>query len=488
MDIPGINRPKVNVPDASPDPDQVKDKLAESQEGVSSFPDSIDPQPQTDVFSSALNALTSIAGEATEELSAQFQNALTNLAQDAQAFQNTLQNTLGPFFNNEIVQDIRNAILRGDFSFLPRIDFAGAAQSAATGVLDAAAFAVQLPAQIASSSVQSAIGFVKSITDFVAGNLLQNQVSSNALFGSLFQGSAQASPAVSGIIGDPLGDAMDAGNHLNDVLHTIVSGPGAIVHGGIQTFAEGFQDTLEGLGLLFSGKPDEALGKLGEIAFSPFQLVFDSAAVLLVGATSAVQTLVGAEKPGRPLTEDEIASLRTVYGDSIDYSQIQVKEDVGGLLGMSGRAFTIGNTIYIPEGAETTDSLLVHEAGHAWQFQHGGLDYISDALIGRYLGGEGYNIGLALVDGKSWDELNPEQQAELLEQAFLNGFFESDNAAFMIRVTDSGGNVDTGGGFEVIVVEEGSDEYNALIEDGWTDATEQVQDGANQAQQGTGAT
>ncbi len=90
---------------------------------------------------------------------------------------------------------------------------------------------------------------------------------------------------------------------------------------------------------------------------------------------------------------------------------------------IGGAARTVGDTIYIPEGKLTPD-LLDHESTHVWQFQHGGDDYMGEALYGQSLG-EGYDYQQGIDEGKSWSELNPEQQAELIQEAYKNGFFDT---------------------------------------------------------------
>ena len=446
------------------------------------------PYSSFDVANSLFQTLETGVDFSIRECARMFQAdlkaTLTMLAQSSGKFESIMKNAMGPLFNDAIVSEIREAVLRDDFRFLPGVEFA----ASSTAVFDSAANIVKIPSQYANSAIQSSLAFAKSITDFVAGSLFQGKgPSSSALLASLFQGTAQGSPAISGFYGDPIGDAMEKGKRIEDAYATLSSVTGTLAWGAGHAILERFSRAGEGFGSLFSGDLEGAKNKFCDAAKNPLFSVFDAGAVILVSATSAVQTLIGLEKPARRLTESEIESLRKVYGDSIDYDQIRVKEDTGGILGIGGRAFTIGNTIYITDKEEVSDALLVHEAGHAWQFQHGGLDYISDALISRYLGGEGYDLAAPLIAGKSWEELNPEQQAELMQQAFQNGFFDSEGQRFMIRSKESEGG-EGGDKFEVMVIDEDSPALEEMIENGWTDATEQVQDGHNHVQAGTGAT
>jgi hypothetical protein len=75
----------------------------------------------------------------------------------------------------------------------------------------------------------------------------------------------------------------------------------------------------------------------------------------------------------------------------------------------------------VPPGhAPVAPGLLVHELTHVWQYQHGGPDYLSKALWAQLVG-DGYDWRKGLDAGKPWEALNPEQQAALLEEAYLAG-------------------------------------------------------------------
>lgn len=71
------------------------------------------------------------------------------------------------------------------------------------------------------------------------------------------------------------------------------------------------------------------------------------------------------------------------------------------------------------------DSVLVHETTHVWQHQNGGTDYMSEALFAQMLGG-GYRYeDDILIKNKTWAMLNPEQQGQLIEDAFASGFLQN---------------------------------------------------------------
>lgn len=146
--------------------------------------------------------------------------------------------------------------------------------------------------------------------------------------------------------------------------------------------------------------------RLGFVAASAFRLV-----------------ALGNRAPERLLTPAEIALLRTIYADSVDYGRVRIRSPVHGLLGLSRRAFVIEDTLFVPpQFLPLQPEVLVHEACHLWQHQHGGHAYIADSLHAQLLG-DGYRLAKGLDEGRAWDQLNCEQQATLLEEAWTQGAF-----------------------------------------------------------------
>ena len=216
-----------------------------------------------------------------------------------------------------------------------------------------------------------------------------------------------------------------------DALRGLGTGIVGAVEGVARNLVEGAGQFFGGIGKLFEGDFSGGLKDMGMGLLKTFvQTPVD--AILMVGGRvlSAIQTMTGLEPAGRELTSDEIATLRQVYGDSIDYSQVRIKEGNSGLFSLFGRPFTQGDTIYIPKGSlPLSPDVLVHEMGHVWQFQHGGTDYMSEALWAQNFG-EGYDFSKGIDEGKSFSELNPEQQAELMQQAYLAGFFDPTSSSY----------------------------------------------------------
>lgn len=64
----------------------------------------------------------------------------------------------------------------------------------------------------------------------------------------------------------------------------------------------------------------------------------------------------------------------------------------------------------------------MNETTHVWQHQHGGTDYMSEAAWAQAT--EGYGCGDAITSqNKTWAMLNPEQQGQLIQDAYGGNLF-----------------------------------------------------------------
>jgi hypothetical protein len=163
-----------------------------------------------------------------------------------------------------------------------------------------------------------------------------------------------------------------------------------------------------------------------------------------VGAISTVQLRLGLEPPARRLTGPEIGELRKIFGDSVDYDAVRIKEGNAGVFSANDRAFTSGNTIYLKNFRDdpwTPDRLeqmpaLVSEMTHVWQYQNGGAGYAARALLSqRY--GAGYDFARS-VPHKPWAGLQAEQQDAFLNAAYRARAFDSDPPVFWFDVGGDG--------------------------------------------------
>lgn len=176
---------------------------------------------------------------------------------------------------------------------------------------------------------------------------------------------------------------------------------------------------------------------------------------LLIGGKTigTMQTWFGYESRGRRLAPAEICQLQEIYAESVDFAPVRLKENSIGLFGFGNSPFTFCNTIYIPFGrlppaaddnySNALISLLSHEIHHVWQYQNGGANYMSASLVHQFAahlktgtrhGAYDFEAGIKM--GKTWAQLNPEQQASLIEKSFAHGLFEDETARFIWNEVD----------------------------------------------------
>lgn len=116
------------------------------------------------------------------------------------------------------------------------------------------------------------------------------------------------------------------------------------------------------------------------------------------------------------------------FGDSLVYDAIEIADGSAGILSISGRAFTMGFTIYLPSYSEQT---LVHECVHTWQFQFAGFRYIGNSALNQLdsvvfnRDYDPYEWRRAIDAGDSWFTLrSAEAQAKFVEDVWALGSFD----------------------------------------------------------------
>jgi hypothetical protein len=124
---------------------------------------------------------------------------------------------------------------------------------------------------------------------------------------------------------------------------------------------------------------------------------------------------------GRPLTRAERQLLESVFGNSLDYSRVQ-------LIPTTVLEFrTVGNTTRVPKDFSITNpdhaQTLVHEMTHVWQYQHSGTSYISISLTSQLIatirsGSRNAAYDYQLSGRSSFYDFGPEQQALIVENYF----------------------------------------------------------------------
>lgn len=263
-------------------------------------------------------------------------------------------------------------------------------------------------------------------------------------------------------IGDNIGNAIDTvGCAIHDGLNwvgdkiggkSIFSWFGGIIKGvfsvvsvliiGVFGIIGGIGGGLiKVIGGIFTGQGPTIVEGSWDI-FSP---IFGTIIVVIGKIIALVQLTFYAQAFERPLTEDEKSQLKRVFKDVLNYYIIRIIEGHAGLFGLSSRAFTLGNTIYLKSHTFSVD-LLVHETTHAWQYQQIGNRYTSDAVAAQWVVKDGYNWKKEINDRKKtdWKEFNKEAQAQFIQDIWKSGklrdiegnvlerrngvFFDADNA------------------------------------------------------------
>ncbi len=216
---------------------------------------------------------------------------------------------------------------------------------------------------------------------------------------------------------------VDAGRSLGTGALDVGTGLFVGVGEGLRDFSAGFCN------ILLEGDVGGGLKDMGVGLFdATVRNVVDEAIIAGTRAISAVQTVVHLEEVGRGLNDGEVAELRKVFGNTIDYSKVRIKEGDAGIFDVNDRPFTPGNTIYMKMDASNPNwqKTLVHEMSHVWQYQNGNANYLSGSLFSQAAKGEtaAYRWEDGAAAGKTWSQLGPEQQATLIEEAYAHRFFD----------------------------------------------------------------
>jgi hypothetical protein len=413
----------------------------------------------------------------TPDMTASFKREFGALASDQKQFHATMRTVFGEGYNAVRAEQFRQQALAGDFRWLPPVKLVSAETlQGGYGAYDAASGTVLInqsldPALAASTFVEEAGHHLDTQlntqdTQGDEGELFRRILSGEKLssaqvaeiraendkgiirvdgkdteveFRSLFKKLGNTFKKAASAVGNAISSGAKAvGNgaktyatRVFDGIRGLGTGITSITKGYWRNLWEGLGTIGGGFGKLFEGKFAKGFLQIGKGLLKPLVQTSIDASLMWVGRiVSAIQTQLGVEPVGRKLDSSEIATLRSVYGNSINYSNIRIKEGSAGVFNIAKAAFTHGNTIYIPKNyLPLKPSLLIHEAAHVWQHQNGGIDYLSEALWAQNAG-DGYKFGKALVENKSWSQMNPEQQAELLEEAYDQGFFDTPSSSF----------------------------------------------------------
>lgn len=139
----------------------------------------------------------------------------------------------------------------------------------------------------------------------------------------------------------------------------------------------------------------------------------------------AIRTVVKVQNKRR-LDQRERSVLLPIFRHALRYDDISIVEGNAGVLGITGRPFTMGFTIYMPV---LSDATLVHECVHVWQFQFEGRGYVGNSALHQlnamvFSGYDPYDWSKPIDAGATWSTLeSAEAQAKFIEDVFVAGEF-----------------------------------------------------------------
>lgn len=136
----------------------------------------------------------------------------------------------------------------------------------------------------------------------------------------------------------------------------------------------------------------------------------------------------------RPLTPDERATGRQIFGDTVNYDFVKVNPNSRWATKKFAIAYVSFNIINYKN--KIRKETFIHELMHVWQYQNFGSIYIAKAIKAQ-LSKEGYDYGgvenlyQGMLSGKRLIAFNFEQQADIIED-FYNLTRTKDHANDMI--------------------------------------------------------
>jgi hypothetical protein len=140
---------------------------------------------------------------------------------------------------------------------------------------------------------------------------------------------------------------------------------------------------------------------------------------------ASVTTYLMAMRDNRSLTPDEVELARSVFGDAIDYSRVQlVRRRWWPFQPKSVVMAPTGNIYFHPDSDQWSDDfareplaaqgMFIHEMTHVWQTQRRGRFYLP--LMRHPFCRYAYEID----PSRPFDRYGLEQQAEIVRHAFLS--------------------------------------------------------------------
>lgn len=135
--------------------------------------------------------------------------------------------------------------------------------------------------------------------------------------------------------------------------------------------------------------------------------------------TGSVNTPKKRGSSWRSMTDYERSMAFEVFGSALAMDDVRLSE--GGIMTVGGYSRTLPDHVYFDTGVLTSDpSILIHELGHVWQYQHGaGIVSVACAAIeGDYDYGGEQGLRDGVTHGKAFWDFGYEEQAQILQDYY----------------------------------------------------------------------
>ncbi|MBN1962925.1 MAG: hypothetical protein JW841_18485 [Deltaproteobacteria bacterium] len=202
----------------------------------------------------------------------------------------------------------------------------------------------------------------------------------------------------------------------------------------------------KGIDVLGSGNSKVGFNQIGA-GFTNFFLNFINLGITIFATSWYAFINIFLSKPARKLKPSEIACLRSVFANSINYNVIRLRE-IDAPINESLPGKTFENNIYIYISAFDDGIILPHIlvslAMRIWQFQVGCSDFILQTIIERFKYGSAH-AWEGDVPSTPFAKLSMQQQVSLIQSAQLSGYFtayDPNQGVFRINLTNDGSPTD----------------------------------------------
>lgn len=215
---------------------------------------------------------------------------------------------------------------------------------------------------------------------------------------------------------------------LGGIMKGIFSLAGEAIKGLVGIIAGAVGGTIKIIGGILTMQRSLITEGLWDI----FSQVSGFVIVILGKLIALIQSIFYAQAFERPLTKDEKAKLKKIFKKTLNYYVVRIIDGHSGLYGISPRAFTLGNTIFMKTTSFPFD-VLVHETTHIWQHQQKNVRYTADAITAQWFVPDAYNWKKEINERNksAWNEFNKEAQAEFIEDTWIYGDLRDGNGSIV---------------------------------------------------------